>query len=124
MIQLSVGLYELRRCAEDAGFLDKYHGDDKPHWKDDDFFLRLGTFADNLSNNQLHSIESSIRDYLAGRQPVAVEVGVRDISILLYDSPSLEEEHVRGRVPLAAFLRDHSSVSRLYRQLVEQCGTR
>jgi hypothetical protein len=110
-------LYGFRRATEEAGFLDKYHSDGKPHWQDDDFFLRLGTFAGGLSKNYLGSIEDSVRRCLARRRPITIEVRVQDVSILLYESPSLDEEHVRARVPLAVFLKDHTSVDELYHQV-------
>jgi len=115
-------LYEFRKAAEEAGFLDKYHSDDKPHWRDDDFFIRIGTFASGLSPNQLGSIEDSVRRRLAGNRPVTIDVNVGDVSIVLYESPSLDEEYVRARVPLAEFLKDHTSVDELYGQVVQRCS--
>jgi hypothetical protein len=112
-------LYEFRFAAEDAGLLDKYHSDDKPHWKDDDFFMRLGTFSRDIGPDQLSAIQESMREFLAARQPIAVEVNVRDVSIVLYDHSSLKKEHVRARIPLTAFLEDYSHVDRLYHRIAE-----
>ena len=111
-------LYEFRQSVEEAGFLDKYHSDEKPHWKDDDCFMRVGTFSGVLPYEQLRATEKAVRDYLSNRKPVAVDVTVDDVSILLYDDPSLEEGHVKQCVPLANFLEDPSAVKRLYGTLL------
>jgi len=110
-------LYSLRAAVEEAGFCDKYHSDGKAHWKDDDCYIRLGTFAPRISGHELRSIERGVRNYLSTRDPITVDVDVADVSILLYDAPSLAEEDVKARVPLALFLEDESHVDRLYDQI-------
>jgi hypothetical protein len=110
-------LYTFRRAAEEAGFLDKYHCGDKPYWKDDDFFIRVGTFSENLSVDQLQEIEESVRRFLSIRPPTVVDVGIEDISIVLYRDSSLKQENVISSIPLRVFLQDHTQVDRLYAKL-------
>ena len=106
-------LYAFRQAAEAAGVLDKYHSDQKPHWKDDDFFIRLGTFSSSDSN-QISAIEECVRELLSDRTPISINVRVQDVSIVLYEDASLQEDVVRARVPLAAFLEDHWAADFLY----------
>ncbi len=107
-------LYEFRRALEEAGLSDKFHSNKNPHWRDDDFYIRVGTFTWPLRAGQLGAIQKIIRDYLSKRKPATIDVMVDDVSIILYDDPSLEEKHIRQQVPLADFLKDPSTVKRLY----------
>lgn len=113
-------LYAFRCAAEEAGFLDKYHLLEHPDWKDDDFFLRVGTFSGDLSAQELDSLQRLVRRKLSHLGPTTVAVNVDDVSILLYDSPSLKEENIRARVPLRDFLQDYKSVERLYERVIDQ----
>lgn len=108
-------LYAFRKAAEAAGLLHKYHNANKPHWRDDDFFIRLGTLSPTNAQ-QVAPIEDSIRRSLAARTPISIEVRVQDVSIVRYEDASLPVETVRSCVPLATFLDDHSKLDYLYRQ--------
>ena len=77
-------LYGLRHAAEDCGFLDKYHTTEKLHWKDDDFYIRVGTFR-NFPANQFQGLIDQVRDDIAGVNPVRpAEVTVADIEFVYY----------------------------------------
>lgn len=108
-------LYEFRRAVEEAGFLDKHHGMIKSHWKNDDFFLRLGTLPSNIPNESLRLMKNAVRKCLSERESVTIDVTVDDVTIVLYDDTSLAETHVKASVPLASFLDDHARIEGLYR---------
>lgn len=116
-------LYDFRRSLEDAGFSDKYHyGNDqqRAHWKDDDFFIKIGTFACPPSKEQREAIDAAVRDYLSNRKPMSVDVTADDVSIVLYDDPSLDESHVRDRVTLKQFLDEPTTVKNMYEIVLQQ----
>ncbi len=76
-------LYGLRLAAGDYGFLDKYHTTEKPYWKDDDFYIRLGTFK--IPANLPASFLDQVRVYLAGKSPpITVDVTISDIDFVYY----------------------------------------
>ncbi len=115
-------LYKFRQSLENAGFSDKYHysKDHKfGHWKDDDCFIRIGTFSHPLKAEQHKAIEVAVRDYLSKRKPITVDITVDDISIILYDDPSLDEKSIKGRVSLNEFLNDCTTVKQLYEEVKE-----
>lgn len=111
-------LYDFRLAAEDAGFLDKYHGNKYPHWKDDDCFIKLGIFRGKMTYEQLRRVEERVRDYLYKykRGPVTVDIRVKDVSILLYKDPSLGKGCMIECVPLVEALDDPTRVRDLYRK--------
>jgi hypothetical protein len=110
-------LYDLRKSLEEAGLSDKYHYPENHefgHWKDDDCFIRIGTFSHPLRAEQRKAIEAAVRNYLSERKPITVDITVNDISIILYDDPSLDEKSIRGRVSLKKFLDRPEKVKQLY----------
>jgi len=109
-------LYDFRLAAESAGFLDKYHTDEAPHWMDDDCFIKLGSFKSSLGN--LSNVEHSIREYLCTLKPVTVDIRAEDVSVLLYKDPSLKEEAIVDRVALSEAIADERRIIQLYHQLL------
>jgi hypothetical protein len=110
-------LYGFRSTAEQAGFLDKYHGEDRPHWMDDDCYFKLGFFHKELTADQLIKVEESVREYLRDRGPVTVDLRMEDVSIVLYKDPSLKKDDVVAKVSLAEFIGDQRKVELLYERL-------
>jgi hypothetical protein len=100
--------------------LDKYHSDDKPYWKDDDCFIRIGTFNRSISDAQLITTQKAVRDYLSQRQPVVINVSVDDVSIVLYDNSSMEEEHIKEKIKLSDFLNNPSLVKKFYQRILKE----
>lgn len=111
-------LYILRHDLEECGFADKYHFHEKhehSHWKDDDFFMRVGTFLAPVPAEQLVATQKGVRDCLSRMKPVVFDVNVDDISIVLYKETSLGEQDILKRIELADFLKDPSTVAASYR---------
>lgn len=78
-------LYGLRLAAENCGFLDKYHTTQKPHWKDDDFYIRVGTFR-NCPAKQFQDLVNQVRLDLAGlKSERTVDVTLGDIEFVYYE---------------------------------------
>lgn len=111
-------LYDFRLAAESAGFLDKYHSDDSPHWMDDDCYLKLGAFRERIASDELRGVEEALREFLRARPPVTVDIAVEDISVVLYSDPSLKGETIVERVPLREFIEDPKKVEMLYARLL------
>ena len=120
VVQFTHQLFDFRRATEDAGLLDKYHSNEKPHWKDDDCFIRIGTFTAPIPLAQLAATQKAVRDYLSRRQPLTVDVTVEDVEVVLYERPSMAEDQIRREVSLAAFLDDASTVKVLYEEILEE----
>jgi hypothetical protein len=111
------GLYEFRQSLEQAGFADKYHHDthhENAHWKNDDCFIRIGTFREPIPCEQLRDIQQAMRMFLSNMKPVVVDIAPADVSIVWYADPSLEDRHVIARIPLPMFVDDPSCLKRLY----------
>lgn len=116
-------LYDFRRSVEAAGFSDKYHYEcdhKDAHWKDDDCFIKIGKFASPTTPEQRDAIDAALRAYLSNRKPVTVDITADDVSIVLYDDPSLHLNHVKKRVNLKQFLDDPQEVERMYKAVKEQ----
>jgi hypothetical protein len=105
-------LYDFRRAAESAGFLDKYHGDEAPHWMDDDCYIKLGWFRKSLRN--LDRVEHKMREYLRGIEPVTVDMTAANVSIVSYRDPSLRRGAIVRRVTLRQAIQDVRKIRRLY----------
>lgn len=104
-------VYGFRRAAENCGFLDKYHSTEKPYWKDDDFYLRLGTFS-LFPSNSLDSIVEKVRDFLAAMPPVCVDVSIEHVSFVYYRKPNLKD--VIREIPLVDVLGDPTLIRSLF----------
>ena len=118
-------LYLLRRAAEDCGYLAKAHTNEKPYWKDDDFHLRLGTFDFNkCTTGQLQSVVGRVRDYLASRPPMVVDVGLDDLFIVHYEKPTLHR--CLAKLPLGEVLRNPQLLADLHQDWTQRnpCRTR
>lgn len=110
------GLYEFRRSMEQAGFADKYHygpHHEKAHWKDDDCFIRVGTFSEPIPIEALRDIQQRMRTFFSNMEPVVVDITPADVAIVAYVNPSLRESDVIGRIPLPMFVNDPASLKRL-----------
>jgi len=103
-------LYGFRRAAEESGYLDSYHSNDKPHWKDDDCYIRLGTFG-ALPATKNNSIVQNVRDFLSQRKPATVDIGLQDLSIVCYKDTSLTNKRYW---PLVDVLGNPNFVESLY----------
>ena len=105
-------LYGLRLAAEECGFLDKYHTIQKPYWKDDDFYIRLGTF-NNFPANQFSALVEQVRAYLAALNPApTVDVTVADVDFVYYEEAT--PLTIRERLPLKDALADPKKLLALY----------
>jgi hypothetical protein len=110
--------YEFRREAGRAGLLDKYHGKVyRPH-RDDDCAFKVGTFSRRLPQCDQSDIQTAVRDHLAGREPVVLDVGVEDIDFVLYEKPSLDE--IISTRSLVDCLGDFSKLEELFEELLER----
>lgn len=112
-------LFGLRRAVDEFGFLDKYHLQEKPHWKDDDFFIRLGSFKtiDQHLMPRFQSLIERLRDFLCLQGAVTVDVPVDAISIVYYDNSSLDRlknDDQRNEISLPDAINNLSLVDDLY----------
>jgi hypothetical protein len=106
-------LHRFRAAAEHAGYLDGYHRADKPEWRDDDFFIRLGTLKD-CSDDLKRDLEEHVRSHLATQEPVFVQVRLADMRIVYYEDTSLAK--VIKAVPISDTIKDPGPVDALYQQ--------
>lgn len=106
-------LYGLRRSAEGCGFLEKYHSAEKPYWKDDDFYLRLGTFG-HCPSGKLESVVEQVRTFLSSLDPIAVDISTQDVSFVYYNKPSLQA--ISTAVPLEDAVNKPQLLEALYEQ--------
>jgi len=116
-------LHAFRQSLEHAGFSDKYHyGRDhrNAHWRDDDCFIKIGTFVSPPGEEERSAIDAAVRDYLSSRKPVTVDIAADDVAIMLYDDPSLSAGHVLDRVTLRQFLDDPRTVETMLGRVVKQ----
>ena len=109
--QMSRHIYGFRWAVENCGFLDKYHSAEKPYWKDDDFYLRLGTFRE-CPAPKFESFVERMRDYLCLRKPITLDVNLENVSIVYYESPLLEK--VIEEISLVDALKEPQLVEALY----------
>lgn len=112
-------LFGLRRASGELGFLDKYHLQEKPHWKDDDFFIRLGSFkpVDKSLTYQFQSLLERLRDFFCLEGPHIVDVPVDAISIVYYDNPTLDRlkhDDPKNKILLPDAINNPSLVDDLY----------
>jgi hypothetical protein len=92
---------------------------EKPHWKDDDFFIRLGFFkpVNDTLKPSFESLLNRLRDFLCIRGPVTVDVPIDAISIVYYDNPSLDRlknGDPKNEIPLRRAISHPSLVYDLY----------
>lgn len=111
-------LYDFRFAAESAGFLDKYHFDQKPHWKDDDCYIKLGKLEKGFSQKEINVFEDRIRQYLHDRGPMTVDIKVEDVSFVLYRGPDLKRGDIIDSVSLTDALNGPIRVVELYQELL------
>lgn len=89
-------LDELRRKMNEANILHWYH----QSWDDidNDFHLVVGHYS-GASHPQVEEVTRTVSTYLA-KNPIRVEVGVNQLSVVASDSPTLEPAQFIGRLPL------------------------
>jgi hypothetical protein len=96
-------LDEIRRKMNEANILHWYHqsrGD-----IDNDFHLVIGHYSD-VSHPQVNEATHAVSAYLA-KNPIRLEVGVDQLSVVASDSPTLSPAQFIGRLPLdPAKIRD------------------
>lgn len=107
-------LYDFRLAAERAGFLDKYHSNADPHWMDDDWYVKIGSFRETLSIRKIRKVEAGVREFLRRMGPTVVPVREDDISIVRYTDPSLARINKGDCVPLRVGINDPAKVEALY----------
>jgi hypothetical protein len=108
------GLYEFRRSLEQAGLADKYHYDtqhEKAHWKNDDCFIRIGTFREPIP---IRDTQQRMRTFFSNMEPVLIDIAPADVSIVQYTNPSLREQDILARIPLPTFVNDPSSLKLIH----------
>jgi len=110
-------LYDFRLAAERAGFLDKYHGDQNPHWMDDDCYIKIGNLPPNIKARQLRHFQRAMREYLRKSGPVTVTMRLADVSIVLYRNPSMGRGSVVEEVRLRDALINHRRLEALFSRL-------
>jgi hypothetical protein len=104
-------VYGFRRAAENCGFLDKYHSSEKPYWKDDDFYLRLGTLT-RFPSNKLDSLLEKVRDFLSSMPPLCVDVRIEHVSFVYYREANLKD--IIREIPLVDVLDDPTLIKSLF----------
>ena len=108
-------LFEFRYEASLAGFLHKFHGAIKLHWRDDDCYLRIGSFTSEVAKEQLAATVSAVRDYLSKRKPVTIDLTTKNVEIVQYINPAMKDEHITARYTLQEFIKDPSRVKDFYK---------
>jgi hypothetical protein len=88
-------LDDLRRKMKDANILHWYH--ESPTDIDNDFHLVVGHHADAQPVKPREAAEA-VREYLA-ENPVEIDVGIDQVSIIASDSPTLVPAQFIGRIP-------------------------
>lgn len=84
-------LDELRRRFAEANVLHKYHATNTD--VDDDFYFVLGRVdAAGVEAIALANAELAMREQLAAREPVILELGPEDFSVVAYEDPALPLE--------------------------------
>ena len=109
-------LHQLRKAAEEFGLLDKYHTDEheKTHWKDDDWYLRLGTIRE-VPSRVLARIVDQVRRRLSKRLPVTYPVKLNDLSVVVYKDTLLKE--LLSVSPIDDVIADPDLLPTLYRRI-------
>jgi hypothetical protein len=89
-------LDKLRRTMNEANVLHWYH----QSWCDidNDSHIVIGHYS-NVSRPQINELARAVSNYLADN-PIRVEVGVNQLSVVASDSPTLEPAQFVGRFPL------------------------
>ncbi len=89
-------LDDLRRRFAEANVLHKYHASDAD--VDDDFYFVLGR-VDTEEVEALTDVEAAMREQLATRPPIILELGSEHIRIVAYEDPTLPLESSRAFTP-------------------------
>jgi hypothetical protein len=80
-------LDQLRRSFNEANILHKYHA--SPTDVDNDLFFVLGHVEAASVSERRGEIEAAVRDWLAGRDPVEVELDRTNLFVVAYADPQL-----------------------------------
>jgi hypothetical protein len=108
----SHSLYSFRRDCEKAGFLDKYHSDAFPLWKDDDCYIKLGTLTENM--HDFTPVIGKMREYMSGLEPVIIELKPEHVDIIVYRNTSLTRENIIEKLPLLDVVKHPDSLEELF----------
>ncbi|MBN2534198.1 MAG: hypothetical protein JXB88_15010 [Spirochaetales bacterium] len=115
-------LYLFRRAFEKAGFMDKYHSSEHPQWKDDDCYMKLGTFTGPVKNLSL--IKEEMRDFLNSLNPITIEIHPKDVAVILYRDTSLNENAIIEKLVLPDILKEPGKLHMLFERLQEMKKTK
>ncbi|MGL5082802.1 MAG: hypothetical protein ACRC8A_15050 [Microcoleaceae cyanobacterium] len=75
-------LNQFRKKAQHFNLLHKYHR--QPAAVDNDFYLRLGSFQQNPSDQRWNLVSQSIREFLATSPPVSLTVTPENLTFVRY----------------------------------------
>jgi hypothetical protein len=106
-------LFHLRRAAENYGFLEKYHTNERPYDKDDDFYIRIGTFND-FPEVHLQKLQSNIRNYMSNCDSFIVDVFLNHIDFIYYQCPT--PLTIIDKIPLNDALTNPKLLTHLYKR--------
>jgi hypothetical protein len=81
-------LDKLRRLCTNYNVLHRYH--EKPSDIDNDFFFVLGHIERNLiTEEQAESVQRHVREWLSSREPLDIEIGHEQFSVVAYSDRRL-----------------------------------
>jgi hypothetical protein len=81
-------LDKLRRLCKNYHVLHRYH--EKPGDIDNDFFFVLGHIERNLmTEEQAESVQRCVRELLSSREPLNIEIGQEQLSVVAYSGRQL-----------------------------------
>jgi hypothetical protein len=111
-------LFGLRLAAEGFGLLDKYHGVEISHWKDDDFYIGLGRIG-KVPRTVLNDVEERVRGWMSQQPPVECDVRLEDLSFVLYRNSGLEpgKGHILEMHSVTSVMNDLSLLDRMERRV-------
>jgi hypothetical protein len=105
-------IFSFRKECENAGFLDKYHSDSHPYWRDDDCYIKIGSFTRKIED--LPEVTERMRNFLAIRDPVILELSPEQVEIILYQDTSLSEISIIKKLPLIQAIKKPDSLKQMF----------
>jgi hypothetical protein len=107
-------LFGIRPAAENFNLLDKYHGLEKSHWMDDDFYIRLGTLR-SIPHDDVVAVEAEMRQWLSEEAEMRCPVHLDDVSVVLYEDTQLKR--IRHAYSISELVSNPSLLPQLYDQI-------
>jgi hypothetical protein len=105
-------LFSFRKECEKAGFLDKYHSDSRPYWRDDDCYIKIGSFTSEIED--LPEVTDRMRGYLAAQDPVILDLPPEQVEFILYRGPSLAEKSIIKKLPIEEAIKNPNSLKQMF----------